>query len=83
MLQVGRMRFECYLHFRAVSKGFILESGRGGKLFPKLYARIKKVILIDNFVFITIFVNLGFFRHFETVTHMRTWIKSHRYWRMS
>jgi hypothetical protein len=31
---------------------------------------------------ITIFVNLGFFRHFETVTNIRTWIKSHRYWRM-
>ena len=30
---------------------------------------------------ITIFVNLGLFRHFETVTNMRTWIKSHRYWR--
>ena len=24
---------------------------------------------------ITIFVNLGFFRHFETVTNTRTWIK--------
>jgi hypothetical protein len=31
---------------------------------------------------ITIFVNLGFFRHFETVTNIRTWIKSHKYWRM-
>jgi hypothetical protein len=30
----------------------------------------------------TIFVNLGVFRHFETVTNIRTWIKSHRYWRM-
>ena len=29
-----------------------------------------------------IFVNLGLFRHFETVTNIRTWIKSHRYWRM-
>jgi hypothetical protein len=25
---------------------------------------------------ITIFVNLGLFRHFETVTNIRTWIKS-------
>jgi hypothetical protein len=33
-------------------------------------------------VSITIFVNLGFVRHFETVTNIRTWIKSHRYWRM-
>jgi hypothetical protein len=31
---------------------------------------------------ITIFVNLGLFRHFETVTNIRAWIKSHRYWRM-
>ena len=30
----------------------------------------------------TIFVNLGLFRHFEAVTNIRTWIKSHRYWRM-
>ena len=30
----------------------------------------------------TIFVNLGLFRHFEIVTNMRTWIKSHIYWRM-
>jgi hypothetical protein len=27
----------------------------------------------------TIFVNLGLFQHFETVTNIRTWIKSHRY----
>ena len=31
---------------------------------------------------ITIFIKLGFFRHFETVTNIRTWIKSHWYWRM-
>ena len=31
---------------------------------------------------ITIFVNLRFFWHFETVTNIRTWIKSHKYWRM-
>ena len=31
---------------------------------------------------ITIFVNLGLFRHFETITNIRTWIKSHTYWRM-
>ena len=31
---------------------------------------------------ITIFVNLGLFPHFETVTIIRTWIKSHKYWRM-
>jgi hypothetical protein len=35
-----------------------------------------------NLPFITIFVNLGLFQHFETVTNIRTWIKSHRYWRM-
>ena len=29
-----------------------------------------------------IFVILGLFRHFETVTNIRTWIKSHRFWRM-
>ena len=28
------------------------------------------------FMQITIFVNLGLFRHFETVTNIRTWIKS-------
>jgi hypothetical protein len=27
-------------------------------------------------------VNLGLFWHFETITNIRTWIKSHRYWRM-
>ena len=37
------------------------------------------VCYCDN---ITIFVNLGLFRHFETVTYIRTWIKSHKYWRM-
>ena len=31
---------------------------------------------------IIIFVNLGPFRHFETVTNIRTWIKSHMFWRM-
>jgi hypothetical protein len=31
---------------------------------------------------IAIFVNLGLFRHFEIVTNIRTWIKSHVYWRM-
>ena len=31
---------------------------------------------------ITIFVMLGLFRHSETVTNIKTWIKSHRYWRM-
>ena len=31
---------------------------------------------------ITIFVNLGLFQHFETVTNIRTWIKSQRYWGM-
>ena len=35
-----------------------------------------------NFMAIAIFVNLRFFWHFETVTNIRTWIKSHRYWRM-
>jgi hypothetical protein len=31
---------------------------------------------------ITIFVNVRLFRHFEIVTNIRTWIKSHKYWRM-
>ena len=31
---------------------------------------------------ITIFVNLGLFRHFETVANIKAWIKSHRYWKM-
>ena len=35
-----------------------------------------------GFKYITIFVNLGIFWHFETVTNIRTWIKSHKYWRM-
>ena len=39
----------------------------------------KSLILI---YIITIFVNLGLFRHFETVSTIRTWIKSHKYWRM-
>ena len=34
------------------------------------------------FTFISIFVDLGFFLHFETVTNIKTWIKSQRYWRM-
>ena len=37
---------------------------------------------VGNVYFIIIFVNLRFFRHFETVTNIRTWINSHRYWRM-
>jgi hypothetical protein len=32
--------------------------------------------------YITIFVNLGRHRHFETITNIRTWIKSHKFWRM-
>ena len=35
-----------------------------------------------NETLITMFVNVEFFRHFETVTNIRTWTKSHRYWRM-
>ena len=31
---------------------------------------------------IIIFANLGLFRHFETIIHIRTWIKSHIFWRM-
>jgi hypothetical protein len=31
---------------------------------------------------ITMFINLRLFRHFETFTNIRTWIKSHKYWRM-
>ena len=41
--------------------------------------RMKIVMSFDK---ITIFVNLVFFRHFETITNIRTWIKSHIYWRM-
>jgi hypothetical protein len=41
------------------------------------------LVLAANFyTLITIFVNLGLFQHFETVTNIGTWIKSHRYWRM-
>jgi hypothetical protein len=40
------------------------------------------VALGANIRLITIFVNLGLFRQFETITNIRTWIKSHRYWRM-
>ena len=39
-------------------------------------------ILYNSYHMITIFLNLGFFRHFETITSIRTWIKSHRFWRM-
>jgi hypothetical protein len=38
-----------------------------------------KLNTINN---ITIFINLGLFRHFEIVTNIRTWIKSHKFWRM-
>jgi hypothetical protein len=41
-----------------------------------------KGLLLLIVTIITIFVNLGLFRHFETITNIRTWIKSHRYWRM-
>ena len=41
-----------------------------------------KVHCYELMLLITIFVNLGVFRHFETVTNIRTWIKSHIYWRM-
>ena len=36
----------------------------------------------DMLGYITIFVNLGLFQHFETITNIRTWMKSHRHWRM-
>jgi len=36
-------------------------------------ARGDQSTITTNF---TIFVNLGLFRHFETVTNIRTWIKS-------
>jgi hypothetical protein len=41
-----------------------------------------KIARSENYERITIFINLGLFWHFETVTNIRTWIKSHRYWRM-
>jgi hypothetical protein len=44
--------------------------------FSKLHGFWNKLYII------TIFVNLGLFRHFETVTNIRTSIKSHIYWRM-
>jgi hypothetical protein len=34
---------------------------------------------ITQIAYITIFVNLGFFWHFETIIDIRTWIKSHIY----
>ena len=46
---------------------------RSVKLFMKLVEKKHEVLGI------TIFVNLGRFRHFETVTNIRTWIKSHMY----
>ena len=44
------------------------------------YQVLKMVILAIATSSITMFVNLGFFWHFETITNIRTWIKSHRYW---
>ena len=40
--------------------------------------------LVLNQILISLYslINLGFFRHFETVTNIRTWIKSHKYWRL-
>ena len=35
-----------------------------------------------NCIIITIFINLGLFWHFEIAINIRTWIKSHKYWRM-
>jgi hypothetical protein len=42
----------------------------------------KHRIMIAITIIILNFVNLGLFRHFEIVTNIRTWIKSHKYWRM-
>ena len=39
-------------------------------------AKSQRPVVTDK---IPIFVNLGLFWHFETVTMIRTWIKSHRY----
>ena len=37
---------------------------------------------IHKYILITIFVDLGLFRHFEIVINIWTWMKSHIYWRM-
>ena len=42
----------------------------------------KNLIFWATITRITIFVNLGFSRYIETIANIRTWIKSHRYWRM-
>ena len=47
---------------------------------PELFVWVNTILECTNTI--TIFVNLGFFQHFETITNIRTWIKSHRYWRM-
>ena len=54
----------------------------GSKCFssPTGYMLMCAVFLFKSTI--TIFVNLGLFRHFETVTTIRTWIILHRYWRM-
>jgi hypothetical protein len=59
---------------------------------PKICGTHKRIVVITQGVdpvvvaedgkVVTIFVNLGFFLAFETVTNIRTWIKSHIYWRI-
>ena len=49
---------------------------------PVFYEITSDTFLLLQNSRMTIFVNVGLFWHFETVTNIRTWIKSHRYWRM-
>ena len=51
-------------------------------VFRELIPRALNGMIGVTTIKITIFVNLGLFQHFETITNIRTWIKSHRYWRM-
>jgi hypothetical protein len=56
-----------------------LVSGKLLVLSWRWRGRMSSAVISGIIALITIFVNLGFFRHFETVTHIRrTWINSHR-----
>ena len=51
-------------------------------VMPSTRGRRMMLFEFGSIVGITIFVNLGLLRHFETFTNIRTWIKPHIYWRM-
>ena len=51
-----------------------------GKLCIQYLLMLGHMLFVDLGYYIrdfTIFVNLGLFRHFETVTNIRTWMKSY------